>query len=446
MHPLPLQNRRRERFPQLFVFFAFFLGLCLSLPAQAAGWKTVFRDDFSGSALNGNTWATRYIYTFERLDHLNDELELYRDNNNHIVRDGALSLVANPVGDRFESGLIRSRQTFYYGYFETRVRLPKGRGIWPAFWLNSDYDADGKTLWPPEIDVFEYVVNGIDDRANMFHSGAHPAVKQTPQYDFVAPTYNTRIGDYVGDKDLNDGTWHRFGLLWLKDTYTVYFDGVKQYTQHFDWTYADGRTAAPAHLLLNFAVGGKWAGRYGIDNSAFPQSLDIDYVLVCQFSPGATAGQCPTSVPLPDLTGRPADYTPGDLPKPVLTRDAVAFAGPPQAGTQVTLTAGLDGSLPRSGPYNLFLGVRPMGQTTIAQKQIFPLQTGNQLNGSLKLKAGLAPGDYELVAGVANAPEGTVAIVANMPTGEMLIPLTCQTRAQTAPKSLLCVMATFTVK
>ena len=27
-------------------------------------------------------------------------------------------------------------------------------------------------------------------------------------------------------------------------------------------------------------IGGNWAGRYGVDNAAFPQALEIDYVRV----------------------------------------------------------------------------------------------------------------------------------------------------------------------
>jgi hypothetical protein len=34
------------------------------------------------------------------------------------------------------------------------------------------------------------------------------------------------------------------------------------------------------HLLMNLAVGGNWGGSKGIDESIWPQRLEIDYVRV----------------------------------------------------------------------------------------------------------------------------------------------------------------------
>ena len=63
---------------------------------------------------------------------------------------------------------------------------------------------------------------------------------------------------------------------------SIYIDGLKVVTSTFQWKYADGSLAAPAHVLLNLAIGDGWAGRYGIDDSAFPQALAVDWVRVYQ--------------------------------------------------------------------------------------------------------------------------------------------------------------------
>lgn len=59
---------------------------------------------------------------------------------------------------------------------------------------------------------------------------------------------------------------------------TLFVDGLKVCTLTYQWNYGDGTLAGPAHILLNFAVGGAWAGRHGVDDTAFPQAFQIDWV------------------------------------------------------------------------------------------------------------------------------------------------------------------------
>ena len=75
---------------------------------------------------------------------------------------------------------------------------------------------------------------------------------------------------------------HTIGLEWLPDQITFYVDGLKVMSRRHAWAYEDGTEGAPAHILLNLAIGGQWAGRFGIDDAAFPQSLDIDWVRAYQ--------------------------------------------------------------------------------------------------------------------------------------------------------------------
>ena len=249
-----------------------------------AGYTLAFNDEFTGASLKRSKWFTRYIYGGETQDHLNDEKQRYRDNNNHVVVSGVLKLFArkvrsdDPDGVNYESGMIRSDWTARYGYFEARVKMPSGRGAWPAFWLTSDVASDGRLSWPPEIDVFEFVNNGVDDRLNMLHSNV---VKQTSTTTstllYSDPAFNATNTAYYAPFNFNEG-WHTVGLQWDPDKVTVYVDGLKLYTRTYQWVYADGTLAAPAHIMLNLAIGGSWAGRYGIDDSAFPQALQIDWV------------------------------------------------------------------------------------------------------------------------------------------------------------------------
>lgn len=264
-------------------------------PALADGWKPVFREYFDGTALNRNTWYTRFIYKNGTQDHLNKDLQVYRDGNHHIVANGILNLVARRVYSegRYESGMIRSRQTFRYGYFEARIKLPSGRGLFPAFWLNSDYGPDGRLEWPPEIDIMEYAVNGTTEKPNMVHSGVMVANATAQQGTLVYndPSFQSRWGYYNAPVDMSLA-WHVYGLLWEPGSVTVYIDGKKLWVRKYRWVYTDSVAAGPAHIILNLALGGEWAGLNGIDNRALPAALQIDYVIVCQRSTAASAKRC----------------------------------------------------------------------------------------------------------------------------------------------------------
>ncbi|WP_425259339.1 glycoside hydrolase family 16 protein [Rubrivivax sp. RP6-9] len=254
------------------------------------GYELVFNDEFNGSTLNRSKWFTRYLYADGMLDRLNDEQQRYRDNGNHSVAGGVLSLTARQVstnaadGIDHESGMIRSDWTARHGYFEARVRMPGAIGLWPAFWLASDVAADGSLAWPPEIDIFEFVNNGVEDTADMLHSGVVPLPGMPSTFSYADPAFDTQWNYYRAPFRFDAG-WHTVGAEWTPTAVTVYLDGRKLYTRSYAWTFPDGSAAGPAHLLLNLAVGGGWAGRHGVDSAALPQSLQIDWVRAYRLPP-----------------------------------------------------------------------------------------------------------------------------------------------------------------
>ena len=267
---------------------AFFLcSLVLSSkPVEATGWVTVFQDNFSQTQLDTTNWYTRFIYNNGTMDHFNDEVQRYRENDNHVLKGGILSLVAKKAttAGLYTSGMIRSHKTFRYGYFEARIKLPAGRGVFPAFWLNSDYDENGMTYWPPEIDIMEFAPNGVNEKPNMIHSGLKFSTPNNQGGDWFWHdlNYNQQYKFYKAPVDTTKD-WHVYGLLWnTDDTVSAFLDGKKLWQRRYRWLYKDGRRAAPAHILVNLAVGGAWAGLGGIDASAFPASLQVDYVRVCK--------------------------------------------------------------------------------------------------------------------------------------------------------------------
>jgi len=149
----------------------------------------------------------------------------------------------------------QSKVSFQYGYIEAKIKMPKGAGNWPAFWLlGTNITSVG---WPSsgEIDIVEA---GGDKPALVHGSLNYKNGAGSPAY--VTAINNSRT-------DLSDD-FHTYGLLWLKDSISFYFDGQLYETQTPssisgpNWSFN-----APFFLILNNAIaptgsyyGGSWDG------------------------------------------------------------------------------------------------------------------------------------------------------------------------------------------
>jgi beta-glucanase (GH16 family) len=79
--------------------------------------------------------------------------------------------------------------------------------------------------------------------------------------------------------------FHTYGLIWDEEALIFYVDTPDNIVHTYapevktneNWPFNQ-----PAFFLLNVAVGGSWGGAQGIDNSIFPQSMEVDYVRVYQ--------------------------------------------------------------------------------------------------------------------------------------------------------------------
>ena len=243
------------------------------------GYRLVQNWDFASTVTDDRqlreAFFTRFVYEGGKLDKLNDEWQRYRDHDNHVFEDGALALVARAptevASGKIESGMLRSKWSGQYGYFECRMKVPGGRGMWPAFWLNPQ---DQK--WPPEIDILEIVNNGRDSSRNSFHF-LHSGVKESLP---VASSLLNNNKTYKPGFDYQDD-FHTFAVEWTAERVRHFVDDVLVVDRAFRWVHKDGSDGGPAHVLVNLAVGGKWTGPPA-GPEAFPAKLLLKYIRVWQ--------------------------------------------------------------------------------------------------------------------------------------------------------------------
>jgi beta-glucanase (GH16 family) len=310
-------STQARRLAARFFLLALSLLAASSVHAQtspAPGYTLMWSDEFNGDVLDRKAWCTRYAHGGGAPlqvndpgclgpalrngtgDFLKDERQRYRDFNTrgealHQVHEGYLSLRCTKTGKDsyafYESAMIRSKLSFSPSTFEsyyvtTRVRLPDVRGSFAAFWLASGFGANAHIAWPPEIDVFEAALNEGEDRANMLRVGGQVQGAQTAsratELTWYGPRFDRAWQNYIGERSLR-GVWLEIAFEWTQRGVCTYIQGELAVCENYLWLDNAGSFANPANLLFNLAVGGAWAGRYGIDDSK-PMQMDIDYVRV----------------------------------------------------------------------------------------------------------------------------------------------------------------------
>lgn len=245
--------------------------------------KPVTVEDKNWSFESTPTWADEFDYTglpaSDKWDYDlggsgwgNNEKQYYTNSINNVsVGNGLLSITArkeNMNGMSYTSTRLVSRNKLdvLYGRFEIKAKLPTGRGTWPAIWMLPTDRAYGD--WPKsgEIDIMEHV--GYDQ--NNVHFTTH-----TEAYYFKINTQKTStkmIPDASTAFHLYRVDWTPYAVRGYYDNVLV-FEFVNEGTGYKVWPF-DKRF----HLLMNLAIGGDWGGAQGIDDSIFPQKLDVDYV------------------------------------------------------------------------------------------------------------------------------------------------------------------------
>lgn len=273
----------------------------------SADYQLMFEDNFDGSVLDSSKWNTSFLWG-PYLD-INNEEQYYVDslgsdsastnsaNTPFKIDNGVLSITAREANDPnsfpipqelplptapiwteqptyqqnsnyspggYTSGIITSYDSFKFvnGYAEMRARIPKGQGLWPAFWLLNGYYVGQQ----PEIDILEVLGQSPHQSYHTFHRLGEDGLQESTQ----GTTDNNKPG--IGYAD----AFHTYGVRWQYGRIDWYIDGsVVHSYEGSDVPYQ------LMYVIVNLAVGGNWPGSPD-SSTVFPASFDIDYIRVYQ--------------------------------------------------------------------------------------------------------------------------------------------------------------------
>lgn len=232
----------------------------------------MWQDDFS---VDGMPDASKWSFEEGGNGWGNNELQYYTSGDNASVADGKLIIQAkkeNVLGRQYSSArmITRGRGDWKFGRYEIRAKLPKGRGTWPAIWMLPSDNIYG--VWPSsgEIDIMEHV--GFEP--NKVHASIH------------CSSYNGQRGNQkTASKLVNNpaaiADYHIYRIDWTPYAIKGFIDG-EQYFEYINdnTSFTTWPFDQKFYLLLNIAVGGNWGGAQGVDDNAFPATMEVDYVKV----------------------------------------------------------------------------------------------------------------------------------------------------------------------
>ncbi len=234
----------------------------------------VWEDNFDAATLDLTKWShdVNTDCGAPPCSWYNEELQQYYPENTKL-EDGELIITATkaPAGAKWAYNssriLTQGKYEFTYGHVEARVKVPSGKGTWPAFWLLSDQQKFGPWPLSGEIDILEWVGNKPNEVLGTIHYG------NTPGRSIYSSEIYKPGGGPVADE------YHTYAIEWDANKISWFYDGYRFFTR----TRADIAPQAwpfthDFFIILNLAVGGTLGGP--VDPSAFPAEMRVDYVRI----------------------------------------------------------------------------------------------------------------------------------------------------------------------
>lgn len=222
-------------------------------------YKLSWSEEFNGPEIDRSLWDYEIGYI------RNNEPQYYTDSpENSYIKDSCLVIETKETGNSEMPYTSASLNTlghfeFMYGRIEMRAKLPRGTGIWPAFWtLGSNFKEVG---WPAcgELDILELVGGGIND------------ARATSNFHYPNKPHDHMETAFLLDGDFSEN-FHIFGMEWDEKTVKTYVDGIVYNSldiSEMDWFHK------PHFILVNTAIA-RWIEGY--ETNEYPQKYYIDWI------------------------------------------------------------------------------------------------------------------------------------------------------------------------
>ncbi len=275
--PNPIYNEVAMR---LLIGFVLLVAIQTLLGAQTkpqTEWQLVWSDEFDGPA-NSPPDPSKWTYDTGAGGWGNNELETYTNSTANSHLDGNGNLVIH-IDRNLTSARLKTQGlfTFTYGKVEARMKIPRGQGLWPAFWLlGANINAVG---WPQcgEIDIME----NIGKEPTIIHGTVHGPAAQGGATDVGGSHSLSGSPVFADDFHIYGVQWLPGSVLFTVDDDTYFYVDTTAYQNQ--WVFN-----TPFFIILNVAVGGDWPGPPD-STTVFPQDMIVDYVHVSQAAPVVNA-------------------------------------------------------------------------------------------------------------------------------------------------------------
>jgi beta-glucanase (GH16 family) len=244
--------------------------------ALDSSWQEIWSDEFDGAAgtapdpaswthdVGGDGWG-------------NEQLEYNTDRTDNAALTGDSTLLITALREEYEGNSYTSARLGTqdlvepeHGRIEARIKLPQGKGLWPAFWLlGADIDEVG---WPVcgEIDILELRGDTPEEISGTIHGSGYYGGGG------IGGSYTLSEGTFADD-------FHTFTVDYEPDRLAWYVDGEPFLTlspgdlpDGAAWSH-DG----PVFMILNLAVGGNFLENPD-DSTEFPATMEVDWVRISQ--------------------------------------------------------------------------------------------------------------------------------------------------------------------